>query len=858
MGDDRLARGAAQPISSPCGTAIFLRQRWRVPRMKKSIKILCGFFAVGLALAQEPSYQPAPKSLQPFFEAKPVPRVSLSPDGRYMVLVQGVRFQRIEDLSRPYLGLAGVRINPLNNGPANPIYYTDFKLLRMSPKREDDLQMPAGQQRFSLPRWSPDGKRFAFLRYRSRDVELWLGNAERRQIKQVTNIRINAAFGGRVFQWMPDSKNILCQVIPARRGKLPQRERVASGPVIDDTKPGPTPLRPTADGLKDEFDQKLFVHYCQSDLALVDVDSNQRKLLRRQGGQRKPSVFINFDVSPEGKYILVERVHPPFRLHTPATNFPRSVEVWDLKGDLKNFSLLPSTDTTQVGGVPRHPRLHHWRPTSPDTLAWVEALDGGQPSAEVTHRDRVMTKPMSGDTNATELVRLEHRYSGIYWGEDSDVVIVREYQSSMGRHHLHLVNPGEPSVKSPVFAPQEPDALSPTHPGHPMMRQLPSGKRAMRVDQGAIFLNGLGATPQGDYPFLDRFQLETRQRTRLFQCGEQGLEYVVALMDNNASRFITRYERPDLYPNYYIRESGKTGYDRITNFRDRAPKLQEIVKKRIKYRRGEDEFDCMLYLPPGYDMENPKRLPTILWVYPVKFTQSRRAAFLAGDSRRFNKFLGADSRLLALEGYAVLDLVPPIVGDQQTANDTFIEQLVDSAGSAIDQVTVEGYCDPQRVGVAGHSYGAFAAVMLLAHSKFFLAGMAQSGAYNRTLTPNGFQNERRNLWEAFRTYRKMSPFFDVPKIQVPLLLIHGLEDSNAATPPEQSRRLFQAIKATGGKARLVELPHESHTYRTRESIEHSLYEMVEWFDKHVKNWKAEPLTPSPGTSATVPLPPGNR
>ncbi len=813
--------------------------------MRILLYMLCMAALTFVLDGQPRTYRSAPNSLKPFIDAKPVPRVSLSPDSKYMLIMQGVRFQHIEDLSRPYLGLAGVRINPKTNGPANPVYYTEFGLMRMFDQREDKLQMPEGPQRFSLPRWSPDGQRFAFLRYRSRAVEIWVGSAERRQLQQVKNIKVNAAFGTRAFQWMPDSRTILCQTVPVARGKEPQRVVMASGPVIDDTKPDPTPHRPTTDALKDEHDQKLFVYYCQADLALVNVDNNQRKLLRRQGGQRKPSLFIDFDVSPEGKYILVERVHPPFRLHTPASDFARSVEVWDLKGDLKNFSLLPSSDTTQIGGVARHPRLHHWRPTSPDTLAWVEALDGGNPSAEAKWRDRVMTMTMSGETNATEMVRLEHRYSGIYWGEDPRVVLVSEYQSSKSRHHLWRIDPNSSEVKQPLFESDDSEQVSLLQRGHPMIRQLPNGKRAMRVNDGAIFLNGLGVKPNGDFPFLDRFQLDTHRRNRLFECGEEGLEYVVGILDNNASKFITRYERPDLYPNYYIRKAGDTSYDQLTKFKDRAPQLQKIQKKRITYRRGEDAFDCMLYLPPSYDMKNQKPLPTILWVYPLKFTQSRGAAFLAGDPRRFNRFQGADSRLLALEGYAVLDLVPPIVGDQQTANDTFIEQLVDSASAAIDQVIVQGYSDSNRIGVAGHSYGASAAVMLMAHSNHFLAGVAQSGAYNRTLTPDGFQNERRTMWEAFGTYRKMSPIFDVPKIKAPLLLIHGIKDSNAATTPEQSRRLFQAIKATGGKARLVELPHESHTYRTRESIEHVFYEMVRWFDDHVKGWKPAGETPKP-------------
>jgi dipeptidyl aminopeptidase/acylaminoacyl peptidase len=843
--------------------------------MKTRVVILAvGFAGAGLAWGQA-EFKPAPESIQPFFKGRPMPRVSLSPDSRHLLIAQGVRFQRIQDLSQPYLGLAGVRINPVNNGPAHPVYYREFRLLTLADGKEQPLPMPGGLSRFSLPMWSPDGSRFACLRYLRDRVELWVGNPSRRTLAPLKNIRVNAAFG-RPFQWLPDGKNILCQVVSGQRGVAPRRERVAPGPLTQDTRPDKAPLRRSTDGLKDDFDRKQFIYFCQAELEKVEVDSGRRTRLRKLGRSHapgedlKPTIFFNYDVSPSGQHILVERLHPPFTLHVPARMFARSVEVWTFQADVKRAVPLTLAETIPLGGVQRRPRGHHWRPTAPDTLVWIEALDKGDPEQPAEFRDRIMMLLMQDKAEARELVRLPHRFSRIYWGEDPQVALVREYISSENKHRTWRVHPGKRPEADSDGEPKETIQLlwelsaqdRYRHPGSPLMRQLPNGKRAMRVVDGSIFLNGWGASPDGDHPFLDRYHLKTAEKERLFECGEEGFEAVVAMINDNGAKgveFITHYEAPRTYPNYYRRTAGEKARRPLTRFKDPVKNLR-VQKKLVTYFRTEEKLSCMLYLPPGYDIEKSKPLPTILWVYPRQYTRGSDAGQVAGNTRRFDHFTGADPRFLTLEGYAVIDLALPVVGDQETANDKFIAQIVSSAEAAVDQVSQMGIADLNRIGVGGHSYGAFATVTLLAHSHFFRAGVAQSGAYNRTLTPFGFQNERRTLWEAPNTYRNMSPLFDVPKIRDPLLLIHGLEDDNAATTPTQSQQLFQALKGQAdSKARLVLLPHEAHAYRTRESIEHVLHEMVGWFDEHVKNRKpaagTERPQPTPVPGSTT-LPPG--
>jgi len=276
---------------------------------------------------------------------------------------------------------------------------------------------------------------------------------------------------------------------------------------------------------------------------------------------------------------------------------------------------------------------------------------------------------------------------------------------------------------------------------------------------------------------------------------------------------------------------------KITNFSDPASQLRGIKKQLVKYKRADGvDLSFTLYTPPNY--KEGTRLPTLVWAYPLEFTDASVAGQVSGSTNRFTSIGGISHLFFLLNGYAVLDnATMPVVGDPETVNDTFIKQINDSAKAAIDKAVKMGVTDPERVGVGGHSYGAFMTANLLAHSDLFRAGIARSGAYNRTLTPFGFQGERRNFWEATELYTKISPFFYANKINEPILLIHGEADNNTGTFPIQSERLFAALQGTGGTARLVMLPHESHGYAGRESVEHTLYEMISWFDKYVKNAK---------------------
>jgi dipeptidyl aminopeptidase/acylaminoacyl peptidase len=288
----------------------------------------------------------------------------------------------------------------------------------------------------------------------------------------------------------------------------------------------------------------------------------------------------------------------------------------------------------------------------------------------------------------------------------------------------------------------------------------------------------------------------------------------------------------------------------LTHFPDPAPQLRSITKQLVTYKRADGvPLSFTLYLPANY--KKGERLPTIVWAYPLEFSDAGTAGQVSGSPSHFTTIGGISQLFLVTQGYAVLDdATMPVIGDPETMNNTYVEQIVASAKAAIDKAVEMGVADRDRIGVGGHSYGAFMTANLLAHSDLFRAGVARSGAYNRTLTPFGFQSERRTLWEAPEMYMKVSPFMHADKIKHPILLIHGMADDNSGTFPIQSERLYQAIKCNGGIVRYVQLPYEAHGYLARESTEHTLYEMVSWFDKWVKNASASaPATTTAGSGA---------
>ncbi len=778
------------------------------------------------AKAQQ-KYQAAPPEIREILDAPATPTISLSPTHDRMLIVQSVRYPPIADLSAPMVKLAGRRINPSNNGPHRTPRYASLTLKPLPDGKPRKVQVSANSK-LGFPAWSPDGKHFAFVRFAQISVELWIADAETGAIQRFKNIALNAAFG-EPFQWLPDSQTILCQTVIANRGRAPADAKVAIGPLTQETTGKSAPAQTYQDLLETPHDEDLFDYYGSSQLVLLNIRSGATTPLG------KPGIFNSYDPSPDQRYFLIERMHRPYSFSLPATYFPRDVEVWDRTGKTAyKLASLPLAEETAPGGAATGPRRYQWRPTAPATLTWVEALDGGDPKKKVAFRDRVMMLPAPFTGAAEELARTEFRYSTIVWSEDNSIALLRDYQSGKRWVNTYVINPNEPSQPPrPLWSNSTQDRYN--DPGTPLMKTLTNGVRVMRVHEGGIFLVGQGASPEGDRPTLDRLDLTTRRTERLFQCDERSFEYVVALAKDDGSQFISRRESAQESPNYFLRTPHNDAKIAITAFPEPPAKLRGIRKQIVTYAREDGvPLSFTLYLPPDY--EPGQRLPTLLWAYPREYNDVDTAGQVSGSANRFTSITGPSQLFFALRGYAVLDgATMPVVGDPKNVNDTFLEQIVASAKAAVEKAVEMGVTDPGRVGVAGHSYGAFMTANLLAHSDLFRAGIARSGAYNRTLTPFGFQNEKRTLWEAPDMYLKNSPFLAADKIREPLLLIHGEADNNTGTFPFQSERLFAAVKGLGGKCRLVMLPYEAHAYEARESVEHVLWEMVTWFDKYVKH-----------------------
>lgn len=782
------------------------------------------------ASAQTPQYQRPPKVITDILDAPPTPSVSVSPTRDKLLLVQGVRYPRIADLAQPMLRLAGLRINPNTNGPHNPPRIIGLTLKTIADGREQKIKVPDNPY-LGFPSWSPDGKRFAFTNTTPTAIELWVGDATTGAVHRVNGVRLNAAYGS-AFQWMPDSRTLLCQTIVPHRGEPPAPPLAPTGPTIQESSGKPAPVRTYQDLLQNAHDEDLFDYYATSQLVLVTPHPPDHPTIQSIG---KPSIFASAEPSPDGQRLLVTRVHRPYSYLLPAFAFPREIEVWDRSGKLEHkVASLPLAENVPIDGVPTGPRNVHWRPTEPATLVWVEALDDGDPRKAVPHRDRVLMLKAPFQGQPVELAKTEYRYAGITWGEQG-LALLREFDRDRRWNRTFLINADNPTQPPRlVWDLSSQDRYN--NPGSPLMRPLPNGQSVMWQHGNHIFLSGQGATPQGDRPFLDRFDLTTFKSERLFRCNEKSYESVVALVADDGSRFITRRETPTEPPNYFLRTVNPSlSKIALTNFPDPAPQLRGIKKQLVTYKRADGvPLSFTLYLPADY--QPGQRLPTVFWAYPLEFTDPSTAGQVSGSPYRFTLPSGASHLFFLTQGYAVLDDVAmPVIGDPETVNNTFIEQIVANAQAAIDKAVELGVTDRHRVGVGGHSYGAFMTVNLLAHCDLFRAGIARSGAYNRTLTPFGFQNERRTLWEAPEVYIKVSPFMFAHKINEPLLLIHGEADNNPGTFPLQSERLFHAIKGNGGTVRFVSLPHESHGYIARESVEHTLFEMITWFDKHVKN-----------------------
>lgn len=755
------------------------------------------------------------------------------------MLMERPGYPSIEELAQPELRLAGLRMNPRTNGSSRSYSYSSLTLKHMDSGRTFSVSgLPDAAQIENLS-WSPDGKRFAFTITTQKGIALWTGTVAGKSASALTDDRVNDAMGGTPYDWI-GSDQILVKMVPKDRGERPEEILVPAGPVIQESAGQKTTLRTYQDLLENPYDEELFEYYTTSELVMHDLEKGTSKPFAKAG------MIAGASPSPDDQYIMVETIHRPFSYLVPYYRFPTTTEVYDLDGNLvKLIDEQPLIEQLPkgFGAVPEGKRRISWRDDQPATLYWVEAQDGGDPQREVDVRDKLFywSAPFK-DGEVKAGLDFELRFSGIVWGNAS-TAIAYEYWWATRNIKTSLFTPGKPDSKKVLFDRSYQDRYS--DPGSFETTYNEFGEQVLLMADGGrtLFLTGQGASPEGNRPFVRTFDLKTQETRELWRSEAPYYESPAFILDAKKGMLVTRRESPDDPPNYYIR-NWKTGdLDAITDFPHPYPALAGIEKEVVQYQR-KDGLDLQgdLYLPKGYNPETDGPLPVIMWAYPREFKSKGDAGQVQGSPYEFVRLYWGSPLYWLTQGYAVFDQVAmPIVGEEdEEPNDYFREQLVGNAEAAIDVLAERGIADRNRIAVGGHSYGAFMTANLLAHSDLFAAGIARSGAYNRTLTPFGFQSEERTYWDAPEVYYTMSPFMHADKVNEPLLMIHGEADNNSGTFPLQSERMYQAINGLGGKARLVMLPHESHGYRAKESIMHMLYEQDAWLEKYVKNRKVKP------------------
>ena len=776
------------------------------------------------------TYQMPSEVLVDLIDAPTTPDVSVGPNRKWLLLLERPSLPSIEVLAQRELRLAGLRINPRTSAPSRRRPVTGLKLLNIADRSERQISGLPKEPSLGNVRWAPDGSAIAFTHTRPDGVELWVADVSTGKARRLSKSLLNLS-ANEPPQWLPDSQGLICTFLPERRGAEPEIDSIPIGPIIQENMGKVAPARTYQDLLHNSYDEALFDYYLTAQLATISLRGKITNL-------GEAGIIWNVDPSPDGKYLLVELIHRPYSYLVPVYRFPKRVEVWDMKGRLVHqVADLPLHDEVPIAfdSVPTGPRSVGWRSDVAATLVWTEALDGGNGAARVQDRDQIYMLAAPFEAQPVPLITLAMRYRGVTWGT-GDLALVNERWRKSRQVRTWIVKPDSPQAPQVVLIERSYEDRY-GDPGSPVTIRNSMGRRVLLTAQNgqALFFIGEGASPEGNRPFIDRLDLLTNETERLFRSEAPYYERPVLPVDDSGNLLLTRREAVDEPPNYFLRDLGAETMQQVTSFTHPWPQLAGIQKELIRYRRADGvQLSGTLILPAGYQpAEGP--LPMIMWAYPREFKSAAAASQVTSSPYRFNRLSYRSPLVWITKGYAVLDgPTMPIIGEGDARpNDTYIEQLVQSASAAVDEVVRRGVADRDRIAIGGHSYGAFMAANLLAHSDLFAAGIARSGAYNRTLTPFGFQAEERTVWEAPEVYFRMSPFLHAEDVNEPILLIHGEADNNSGTFPVQSKRFYHALKGLGATTRLVLLPHESHGYQARESILHMLFETERWLDTYV-------------------------
>ncbi|MVN91882.1 S9 family peptidase [Mucilaginibacter aquatilis] len=782
-------------------------------------------------------YQKPPQAMTDLLLAKPTPSVSINSKAEWMILSERNALPSVEELARPEMRIAGMRINPNNFAPSRQVIsYSGFSLKNIKTGKVYPVTgLPATLNASGLS-WSPDQSKAAFTQTNAKGVDLYVINIATQKATKVNKLPLNAVMGsfGSGVTWV-DNSTMMYKVIVKPATMAPAKPLSPTGPVVQQNLGKSAPAVTYQDMIKSPYDEKLFEFYSTSQLVM-----NKNGVETPVG---KPAIYASTTLSPDKKYMLVRTLHKPFSYLVPAQSFPSTVVITDLTGKaLKTLANLPSGEVRPSGydNLQNVPRSFDWRDDEAATITWAMPLDSGLIRKKVDFHDAVyaLSAPFTGE--AKELFKTEQRFRNVQWGT-ADLALVSEGLRSKQSSRVSRYNPSTGKLEK-LWDRNQTDVYG--NLGDPVTDKNKFGRQViMPIENGTKLLmnNVIGSSPKGDLPFLATFDLNSKKSDIIWRCEPGHFEYVYDVLDPAKLVLVTRREAQTEVPNYYIKNLKlRIADQQITNFTNPYPQMQGVTKTKLQYKRG-DGIDMTgdLYLPKGYNKDKDGPLPVLIWAYPAEFNSADDAAQIKGSKDRFITISPGGPVFFVTQGYAVLDnaSMPIVAKDGKRPNDNFVDQLKLNAEAAINKLSDLGVGDRNRVAVGGHSYGAFMTANLLAHTKLFKAGLAESGAYNRTLTPFGFQNEERTYWDDPKLYYDMSPFSFANQIKTPLLLIHGDADDNTGTYPINSERLFAAIKGFGGTVRFVFLPYEAHGYRGRENLMHKLWEQLEWMNKYVKDAK---------------------
>ena len=779
------------------------------------------------------SYQKPSAEILALADYERAPSVSMDSKKEYMLLSYRNTYKTLDDLNQEEMRLGGLRINPVTNISSTVTYISNLKIRKIAAKDETQVSGLPQNARLTNISWSPDEKKIAFTNTTNSGVELWIIDVATASAKKITSDNLNANLGS-PYSWMNDNQTLLVKVLPKNRPALiNEKKDLPKGPTVSVSDGSKSQNRTYQDLLKNKNDEANFDALVTSELYKVSV-SGVATLFK------SADIYAGESFSPDGNYLMLTTIQKPYSYIVPLSRFPQKSLVYDLNGkEIKQVNEIPLTEIMPKGfsSVRKGKRNMSWRADKPATLVYVEALDEGDQAKKVDFRDEVFQWNAPFNSAPTSMMKTQQRFGGISWGNDTFAIAYDSWYDTRNTK-TYLLNPSNSNETPKVISDRNSQDIY-SDPGNFETKKNEFGRYVIATENGNAYLIGDGHTKEGQFPFIDELNLETLKTKRLYTSKiKDKKEDLMSIEDYKKGDVLVMIQSKNDYPNYYFRNIKSGKLTPITAFKNPFESIKNVYKEVIKYKRKDGvDLSGTLYLPAGYDRNKKEKLPLLIWAYPAEFKDKNSAGQNDKNPNEFTFPNYGSFVYWVTKGYAVLDDASfPIIGEGTTEpNDTFITQLVDDAEAAINAVDNLGFINRKKVAVGGHSYGAFMTANLLTHSNLFACGIARSGAYNRTLTPFGFQSEQRNYWDVPTIYNGMSPFMNADKMKTPLLLVHGDADNNPGTFTLQSERYFQALKGLGAPARLVLLPKESHGYAAKENIFHLLWEQDQFLEKYLKN-----------------------